>query len=778
MERQGPDRSLPLQSARGCPSGVGLQGLSRLTSWWTCQSGWITCWLPADARIGACQFHPSAPPLRRPWSWEVLRLGRLEEGPVPCTICGCRGHTAGRCWGGSSGSRGSRQGTLVSPQVSRHQAHSEPPVAHMFSPHSQHKALADSGAAGNFIDRAFSHSLGIPIVPVDMPFPVHALDSRPLRSGLIREATAPLGMVTQEGHKERISIFLIDSPAFPMVLGIPWLACHDPTISKQQRSLKGSSRKCSERCVAVSVGATTVESTDQGSTMHIPSEYADLALAFCKKGATQLPPRRGDCAINLLVDAALPRSHVYPLSQEETVAMETYVSESQGQGYIRPSTSPASSSLFFVKKKDGYLHPCIDYRGIYQITVRYSYPLPLTASAIKSMHGARFFTKLDLRSSYNLVRIREGDEWKTAFSTTLGHYEYLVMPYWLMNDPSVFQAFVDKIFRDLHWQGVVVYIDDILIYSTTRAQHVSLVRRVLGRLLEHDLYVKAEKSLFFQQSVSFLGYRFSTSGVEMESDRISAVSNWPTPTTIKDVQRFLGFAHYYRRSIRGFDQVVAPITSLLKGGPVRLQWSAEADRAFGHLRALFTSAPVLAHPDPSLAFIVEVDASEAGIGAMFSQRPGTPPKLRPSVFFSKKLSPAERNYDVGDRELLAVVKALKAWRHWLEGAKNTFLISTDHRNLEYIRAERRLNPRQARWAMFFTRFVFTLSYRPGFQNAKADAPSWMYDTEEWSMDRPLAWWHRWCGSWTRTSSGRYVQSPLPSSVQLGVCTFRLLSATV
>ncbi|KAM9453134.1 uncharacterized protein ACWYII_012370 [Salvelinus alpinus] len=213
-----------------------------------------------------------------------------------------------------------------------------------------------------------------------------------------------------------------------------------------------------------------------------------------------------------------------------------------------------------------------------------------------------------------------------------------------------------------------------------------------GRLLEHDLYVKAEKCLFFQQSVSFLGYRISTSGVETESDRISAVRNWPTPTTVKEVQRFLGFANYYRRFIQGFDKVAAPITSLLKGGPVRLQWSAETDRAFGHLKALFTSAPMLAHPDPSLAFIVEVDSSEAGIGAVLCQRSGTPPKLRPCAFFSKKLSPAERNYDVGDRELLAVVKALKAWRHWLEGANHSFLIWTDHRNLEYIWATRRLNP--------------------------------------------------------------------------------------
>uniref|UniRef100_A0A673Z7X0 Gypsy retrotransposon integrase-like protein 1 n=1 Tax=Salmo trutta TaxID=8032 RepID=A0A673Z7X0_SALTR len=542
-------------------------------------------------------------------------------------------------------------------------------------------------------------------------------------------------MQTWGGHVERLSLFIIDSPAFPVVLGIPWLATHNPQISWRQRALTGWSRECSGRCIGVSIGATTVESPDQVSTVHIPSEYADLAIAFSKTKATQLPPhRQGDCAINLQADAVLPRSHVYPLSQEETVAMDTYVTESLRQGYIRPSKSPVSSSFFFVKKKEGGLRPCIDYRGLNAITVGFSYPLPLIATAVESFHGARFFTKLDLRSAYNLVRIREGDEWKTAFSTTSGHYEYLVMPYGLKNAPAVFQSFVDEVLRDMLGQGVVVYIDDILICSATRAEHVSLVRKVLGRLLEHNLYVKAEKCEFFKRAVSFLGYRISTSGVEVECDRVTAVRNWPTPATVKEVQRFLGFANYYRRFIRGFGQVAAPITSLMKGGPVRLRWSAEADRAFHRLKVLFTNAPVLAHPDPSLPFIVEVDASEAGVGAVLSQRSGVPPKLRPCAFFSKKLSPAERNYDVGDRELLAVVRALTVWRHWLEGARHPFLIWTDHRNLEYIRAARRLNPRQARWAMFFTRFNFTLSYIPGSRNRKADALSRLYDTEERTID--------------------------------------------
>uniref|UniRef100_A0A4W5K7I4 CCHC-type domain-containing protein n=1 Tax=Hucho hucho TaxID=62062 RepID=A0A4W5K7I4_9TELE len=246
-------------------------------------------------------------------------------GTYTCTSCGRRGHTAGQCRGGSSGRRDGRQSTLASPLVSMHHSHPESSVDHLFvsvcfpdfPPHSQHRALVDSGAAGNFINRALAFRLGIPINPVAKPFPVNSLDSRPLGSGLIREATISLTMVTQGMHEE-ICLFLIDSPAFPVVLGLPWLALHNPILSWQQRTLTGWSRECSGRCIGVSVGATTVESPDQVPTVHIPSEYADLALAFCKKKATQLPPhRRGDCAIHFLVDAVPPRSHVYPLSQAE-----------------------------------------------------------------------------------------------------------------------------------------------------------------------------------------------------------------------------------------------------------------------------------------------------------------------------------------------------------------------------------------------------------------------------------------------------------------------------
>ncbi|KAK3570829.1 hypothetical protein QTP86_027643 [Hemibagrus guttatus] len=342
--------------------------------------------------------------------------------------------------------------------------------------------------------------------------------------------------------------------------------------------------------------------------------------------ASKLPPHRPwDCAIDLIPGEPVPKGRIYSLSIPEEKAMEEYIQEALTQGYIRPSTSPAASSFFFVAKKDGSLRPCIDYQALNQITVKFS--------------------------AYNLIWIRAGDERKTAFVTPTGHYEYLVMPYGLANAPSVFQDFMHK----------------------------------------------AEKCAFHQSSVHFLGYIIDRSGVRMDERKVAAVRDWPLPTTIKELQRFLGFANFYRRFIRGYSSITSPLTI---------------------------------HPKPELPFVVEVNASTTGVGAVLSQQQGKPPVLHPCAFFSRKLSPAEANYDIGNRELLAIKLALEKWRHWLEGAKQPFVVLTDHKNLEYLRAAKRLNPRQARWALFFTRFQFTISYRPGPKNVKAGALLWLHGREE------------------------------------------------
>ncbi|KAG1941502.1 retrotransposable element [Pimephales promelas] len=367
-------------------------------------------------------------------------------------------------------------------------------------------------------------------------------------------------------------------------------------------------------------------------------------------------------------------------------AMEEYIKEALRQDYIRPSTSPAASSFFFVGKKDGGLRPCIDYQTLNESAIKYRYPLLLVPSALEQLRGAQVFSKLDLRSAHNLIRIRKGDERKTAFITPAGHYE-------LSNVPAVFQGFMNEIFRDLLHRFVIVYIDDILIYSSSLPEHHQHVKVVLQRLREHQLFLKLEKCEFHQESIQFL-----------------------------ELQRFLGFTNFYHRFIKGFSLI-------LRKGAKSLCWTSEATNTFKKLTTSFCTTPTLAHPNPELPFIVEVDASTTGVGAVLSQRQGKPPRLHPCAFFSKKLSPAEQNYNIGNWELLAIKLALEEWRHWLEGAKHRFDVITDHRNLKYLRDAKRLNTRQARWSLFFTCFNFKVTYRPGDKNINADSLSSLYQPD-------------------------------------------------
>ncbi|TKS65685.1 Retrovirus-related Pol polyprotein [Collichthys lucidus] len=458
--------------------------------------------------------------------------------------------------------------------------------------------------------------------------------------------------------------------------------------------------------------------------------YHELREVFNKAKATSLPPHRPyDCAIDLLPGTAPPRGRLYSLSSPERKAMEDYINDSLAAGIIRPSSSPAGAGFFFVKKKDSSLRPCIDYRGLNDITIKNRYPLPLISSAFELLQGATIFTKLDLRNAYHLVRVREGDEWKTAFNTPTGHYEYLVMPFDLTNAPAVFQALVNDVLSDMLNRFVFVYLDDILIFSKTLSEHVLHVQSVLHRLLENSLYVKAEKCEFHARTTSFLGFIVAEGRIQMDPAKVSAVSSWPIPESRKKLQQFLGFANFYRRFIRGYSVVAAPLTSLTSTKRP-FEWTPAADRAFQSLKARFTSAPILRMPDEERQFVVEVDASDVGIGAVLSQRSAEDGKMHPCAFYSRRLSPTECNYDIGNRELLAVKLALEEWRHWLEGSKLPFLVWTDHKNLQYIQAAKRLNSRQRRWSLFFTRFNFTLSYRPGSRNTKPDALSRIYQKDE------------------------------------------------
>ncbi|XP_073465040.1 uncharacterized protein [Aquarana catesbeiana] len=510
---------------------------------------------------------------------------------------------------------------------------------------------------------------------------------------------------------------------------MPWLQAHNPTINWVTGEITFSSQYCQQFCTLKDSGespALLCLNTDSELFQAVPKVYHDFLDVFSKKGAETLPPHRAyDCPIELLPGAEVPFGRIFPLTELEQGALKAYIDENLEKGFIRPSTSPAGAGIFFVEKKDHSLRPCIDYRELNKITVKNRYPLPLLPELFQRLGTATIFTKLDLRGAYNLVRIRKGDEWKTAFRTRFGHFEYMVMPFGLCNAPATFQYFINDVFRDYLDLFVIVYLDDILIFSSSLESHRRHVKCVLARLRLHGLYAKAEKCEFEQESIPFLGLIISVEGIKMDPHKVAAILDWPAPTDKKGVQRFIGFANFYRKFIKGFSAIIEPITQLTKQG-VRFHWSPEAQSAFESLKRLFTSAAVLKHPDSSLPFVLEVDASESAVGAILSQRQGTKALLYPVAFFSRKLSSAERNYDVGDRELLAIKSALEEWRYLLEGAAHPILIYTDHKNLEYLKSAKRLRPRQARWALFFSRFSFHVTYRPGSKNIKPDALSRMF----------------------------------------------------
>ena len=317
-----------------------------------------------------------------------------------------------------------------------------------------------------------------------------------------------------------------------MVLGHPWMAKHRPKVDWIKHKILEWDISCSRRCLQKAPAPAAAPQREEVPNLaRVPEEYHNLREVFCKSRATFLPPHRlYDCAIDLKPGAAPPRGQIFSLLRPEREAMEKYLSESLVAGIIRPSSSPAGAGFFFVGKKDGSLRPCIDYRGINQLTIKNRYPLPLMNTAFNLLQGATVFTKLDLWNAYHLVRIREGDEWKTVFNTPTGHWEYLVMPFGLTNAPAVFQTPVNDILRDMISRFVFLYLDDILIFSKDTRSHRVQVRKVLQRLLENHLFVKVENCEFSCVTTSFLGYIISAGNISMDPEKMRTVEQCPKPT--------------------------------------------------------------------------------------------------------------------------------------------------------------------------------------------------------------------------------------------------------
>jgi hypothetical protein len=454
----------------------------------------------------------------------------------------------------------------------------------------------------------------------------------------------------------------------------------------------------------------------------VPQEYHEFSKVFSKEEADKLPEHRPyDHKVTLQPDSTPPWGPIYSLSPEELQVLRQYIDDNLRKGFIRASQSPCAAPILFVKKPDGSLRLCVDYRGLNKITIKNRYPLPLINELFDRLRNAKWFTKLDMRDGYHRLRMAEGEEWKTAFRTRYGLYEYTVMPFGLCNAPGTFQYYVNDVFRDYLDDFMSAYLDDLLIYSKSLKEHKHHVRLVLQRLEENGLHLKASKCQFHQEEIAFLGYIISAQGISMDPSKVSAIRTWPVPQSVLDIQIFLGLANFYRRFIKNFSKLIAPITKLLKKGTI-FGWDKSANIAFKGLKEAFTSAPILRHFDFDRPAVVETDASDYADGAILSQRDpdGT---LHPVAFFSRKFLPAELNYEIYDKEMLAIVDALTTWRHYLQGSGHPIEVITDHKNLLWFTETKMYNRRQARWAEKLSHFDFAITYRPGAQGGKPDALS-------------------------------------------------------
>ena len=329
---------------------------------------------------------------------------------------------------------------------------------------------------------------------------------------------------------------------------------------------------------------------------------------------------------------------------------------------------------------------------------------------------------MDLRWGYNNVRIKEDNEWKAVFMMLEGSFEPTVMFFGLMNSPATFKAMMNELLRDLTNIGkVAVFIDDVIVGTETEEGHDELVAEVIKRLEENDLYVKPEKYKWKVKEVDFLGVVIGPEGIKIEKEKVKGVLEWPTPKCVKDVQKFLGLANYYCRFIEGFATVARPLHDMVKKDK-KWEWTEKQEEAFKELKKRFTEEPVLVAPDIDKKIRMKVDVSDYVTGGVLSMECGD--RLwRPVVFLSKSLNETERNYKIHDKEILAIIRELEAWRHLLEGVQYKFEIWTDHKNLEYFMKAQKLNRKQARWALYLSQFDFILKHVAGTKMGKADGLS-------------------------------------------------------
>uniref|UniRef100_A0A2N9HNF0 RNA-directed DNA polymerase n=1 Tax=Fagus sylvatica TaxID=28930 RepID=A0A2N9HNF0_FAGSY len=665
------------------------------------------------------------------------------------------------------------------------------------------KVIIDSGSCINAVSSSLVTRLGVKLIPHPNPYKVSWVDTSSI--DIKERCLLPIQFMS---YKDEIWCDVIPMDVGHVILGRPWLYDLDVTIygrtnscsftfkgkkiklnplqprhiteGKKREESKGKglhiiSPKVTERLVTKGATMFALMAREIEPIVHeAPLEDAQPILKeFCDifpdELPDELPPMRDiQHAIDFTPGAALPNLPHYRMNPTEHGELRRQINDLLHKGFLRESLSPCAVPALLTPKKDGSWRMCVDSRAINKITVKYRFPIPRLDDMLDMMAGATIFSKIDLKSGYHQIRIRPGDEWKTAFKTKDGLYEWLVMPFGLSNAPSTFMRVMTQVLRPFMGKFVVVYFDDILIYSKSKDQHLTHLEQVCTALRKESLYANLKKCSFFTDKVIFLGFVVSSEGVSADPQKIKAIVDWPEPKNIHEVRSFHGLATFYRRFIRGFSTIMAPITDCMKQG--EFKWSKAATRAFEEVKRKMTEAPVMRLPDFTKLFEVECDASGVGIGGVLSQ------ERHPIAYFSEKLNDAKLKYSTYDKEFYAVVQALRHWCHYCDApnsdkanpvipcglghmgpnedvrdlsggdcdAPNSdksqmwlafslgcynyllpkeFVIYSDHDALRHLNSQKKLNFRHASWVEYLQRYSFALKHKAGIENKAADALS-------------------------------------------------------
>lgn len=516
---------------------------------------------------------------------------------------------------------------------------------------------------------------------------------------------------------------------YDLIVGMDWLEAHSPmkihwgqkwmSISYEGSfvSLQGILPELPPNTLVQICAVTSTETSSQDSS--IPPEIQALLVEFAAvfEKPVGLPPSRScDHAIPLVPGAAPFNIRSYRYPPKLKTEIERQVQEMLTNGIIQHSKSPFSSPVLMVKKKDMSWRFCVDFRHLNALTVKSQFPIPLMEEILNELSHASWFSSLDLCSGFHQILLQPGESYKTAFSTHEGHFEFRVLAFGLSGAPATFQGAMNTTLKPLLRKCVMVFFDDILVYSQSFEQHVTDLRSVLQLLANDQWKVKLTKCSFAQRQLSYLGHVISAQGVATDPSKISAIVEWPSPANAKELRSFLGLAGYYRRFVKNFGVLSKPLTDLLKKNTIYV-WTSTHELAFSALKHALCSALVLALPDFSKPFCVETDASGLGVGTVLMQ------EGHPLAFISKHLSPKNLGLSTYEKEYLAILMAIEQWRPYLQYGE--FVIKTDQRSLCHLTDQRLNTPWQQKVFTKLLGLQYKIQYKQGVDNKVADALSHM-----------------------------------------------------